>query len=337
MLNNYSIREVRRLVADGEYPEHHLWGMPLIDSCSGRKWRWTAKALYDWGWIRRLKLVALRGALVKAFGDPVQVFGAIRASRRSPTTVYSADQRSCVPYLVLKRLRLVRAPIVVLVHHPPAGAWQRWVLGAADRLLCLNDQTAGSLASVARAPAQVMHWGPETLSRVYELGNPSPVYDFFAAGKTNRSYRGLRDLAVQRGLSGLIFDGRSRTSIRDGVVTVESGSCSYPEILAEMARSRCVVIPLRDSSVMAGLTEVADAIALDLPIIASRSSAFPYDIEHVGVGLVYDGGDNNQLWSALDRVLAGELAGARALGDFYSASIFARELEQVFTEIERGL
>ena len=124
MMNNYSMRTARRLVAEGTYPAQHLWGYPGGSVPCFRPWALAERSLYDVDILGSRWFRNVRNGFVKFFGDPLQTVAALRAARRG-ALIYAADQRSAILVLLLKRLRLVNLRVAVLVHHPPRSAWER--------------------------------------------------------------------------------------------------------------------------------------------------------------------------------------------------------------------
>ncbi len=61
--------------------------------------------------------------------------------------------------------------------------------------------------------------------------------------------------------------------------------------MGDTAAASIVAVPVRDPNRLTGLTEVADALALAKPVIATRSPYFPIDIEAIGCGIWVEPGD----------------------------------------------
>ena len=334
LLNNYPMDEAARLVREGTYPGQHLWGCTQLPP----EWSWELppRAMLmrsqDSGLARRMK-----GLLWATVGDPVQCAWAWR-QRTDAAVVYAADQQSAAALGLLRRVRR-GVPVVVMVHNGPRRAWGWCWLRRVDALLVLSpamaDRVRGRLPD--GPPVHVLPWGPDLESPVYQVPKPdAPDLDFVAAGKTNRDYSVLRQVAADNALSGTIFGRGEIEHFERGKVRLARGSARYPEVMAAMARARFVVIPLRDSARLSGLTELADALALDVPVVVTRTELMPYDVERTGAGRWVDPGDGAGLLRALTEPLPTEATTARArLRASYNMGAFGAELGRVFAAAGR--
>lgn len=278
-LNNYSMTEALRLYRAGEYPGHHLWGYPLDgDQSDDLRWRLPSRSLFEIPAMKSGALKRVRSAILKLVGDPLQQFDVLRHVRRGDV-IYAADQRTGFLLAMFRSLRLFHTPMVVVVHHAPSTFIERKALSRIDSAIVLSRYVREQLPDGLRRRAVFGPWGPHVASLIYSNAKAEgrPPRDFISAGKTNRDGRTLRLAVASHGLSGWIFDEDGRTEFVDGaVVSTDRSRSSYADILGAMAAARVVVIPLADPETMAGLTEVADAIALDKPVVVTASPALPY-------------------------------------------------------------
>ncbi|TFD86126.1 hypothetical protein [Cryobacterium serini] len=310
-LNNYSMTAAAERVENGDYPGHHLWG--YNERRPEDTWV-IPPSLYDLNIGPRKYAPLVRRVLVRSMGDPrQQLFTLLRARRGD--TIYAADQRTALLLGIMKRLRLIQASYLVVVHHAPRFAWEKASLSGASHIFVLSARTlevlTGALTSPPAPPVTIAPWGPHLGSPLYRRNKKVSVdLDFIAAGKTNRDYANLREAAQIGKLSGIIYDGVGKSEYKDGVPTPTQGPFNYAEVVASMMRARCVVIPLLDLKVMAGLTEVADAIALDLPLIVSRSEAFPYDLEANETGCFIEHGSAEELLHLIRQAAQGAVPSA---------------------------
>lgn len=324
-LNNYAMDEALRLYGLGEYPGQHLWGYPLAEASDGdAMWVIPGWSLYRWALLDRGALKTLRNGVVKLVGDPLQqAYVALHAVPGD--VVYAADQRSGAILGLLRRARVFRRRLVVIVHHAPTRAWERACLGRVDAVMYLSEHVGERLERLLpQVPLRVLApWGAHAASRVYDLPAVSTDLDFVSAGKTNRDYALLKSVAAAESLSGVIFEDGRVTTYNRGVATASPCRASYQMVLEQMNKAACVVIPLRDPAVMAGLTEVADAVALGKPVIVTRSEAFPYDLEGTGAGIVVDADDASALREAIASAVAGKAGSARVLGKHFNMRAFS--------------
>jgi hypothetical protein len=267
-------------------------------------------------------LQRIRSAILRLVGDPLQQFDVLRHVEPGDV-IYAADQRSGLLLAALRSLRLLRTPIVVVVHHAPSTLAQRQALSRIDSVIVLSKYVQEQLPDALRRRAVFGPWGPHQDSAIYSSARVAgqPDRDFVSAGKTNRDGRTLRLAATSHKLSGCIFDGEGRTEYSHGrVVSTDSRLSSYREILEVVASARVVVIPLEDPDVMAGLTEVADAIALDKPVVVTASPAFPYPESMHGVERVSPH-DSSALGDAIRRAATSD--GTADLGRSFSYQAFS--------------
>lgn len=315
LLNNYDIRDAFERVDAGDLPSQHLWGA------------WESRERLSWqvpprNWVApRGRLGALRRRLLPFTGDLAQQWHVLRRARRGDV-VYAADQQSAALLAALRRLRLLRVPVIVMVHNGPRSAWTRWWMRGADALLALGTEIGARHELALRAPVQVMPWGPGLDSPVYAVDEPvdgTPL-DVVAAGKTNRDYGSLIDAIGRARLRAVIAGPDGVDHYADGSFVRRTPAAGYPELVAAMRRARWVAIPLEDPSRLSGLTEAADALALGVPMVVTRSVLFPY----VGDGVVVTAPHDAQ---ALAETIAAEAPAPPAtLAATWNMDRFADEL-----------
>ncbi|MEJ3404889.1 hypothetical protein WDJ51_09095 [Rathayibacter sp. YIM 133350] len=333
LLNNYSMRQALKRFQDGEYPGQHLWGYPKGGSRGDTEWV-LPTSIYDVSWMRKGVARAVRNAIVKLVGDPLQQLATWRSAEPGDV-VYAADQRSASLLGLAKSLKWFRRPLVVVVHHPPRNRWEHWCLGSADAVLYLTPSIQPRLGSSLPKirDFRFAPWGPALDSDVYTVTPPADAaYDFVSAGKTNRDYTPLRAAAELGGLSGVIYDGSSKTVFIDGAAHVTRGQYDYVEIIAAMKAARSVVIPICHGETMAGLTEVADAIALDKPVIVNRSTAFPYEIESTGAGRTLANLSVKLLVSTIHDARSQSIGGARTLASTFNMDAYCDVLDSALRD-----
>ncbi|SFB87767.1 Glycosyl transferases group 1 [Nocardioides terrae] len=296
LLNNYSTRQAMKRYIDGQYPGQHLWG--VVPEHTDLDWR-LLLGMYDVSTKSRIAR-RLRAAVLRCVGDPLQQASALRSDA---DVIVAADQWSGSLVGLLRRLHIVRRPYVAVVHHAPSSWWNVLCLKGADDVLVLSPAVGErTAAALARPLPVVLPWGPDLDWALYRTDR-SLEYDFVSAGKTNRDHATLRDAVVVGGLSGVIFDGRSRLEYLNGKLKArEDRPVEYPEIIDAMARARAVVVPLSNPRIMAGLTEMADAFALGVPVVATKSAMLPYEIDSPEVGVLVTPGSSDEIVAALRRI-----------------------------------
>ncbi|WP_129338029.1 glycosyltransferase [Cellulomonas endophytica] len=335
LLNNYSMRYALRKYERGIYPGQHLWGHPLHGSP-----RQTAWTIPRWSIAAHLTNAPpgaefLRKAVMRTLGD-VAAAAWVLLHLAEVDVVYAADGGSFAALAALRRLHLFPRPVVAIVHHVPTSRWQRWTLRGLDGCVFLSEHVRERCAAFlpAAQPQVTLPWGPDLHSRIYaETAPHAERVDFVSAGKTNRDYRALRAVARRDRLTGYIFEASTTTAFRDGEETRTEYSPPYPEIVARVKSAAAVVVPLRRGEVLAGMTEVADAIAADVPVVTTASVAFPYDLEAVRAGVVVPPGDEDALSEALARCRRGEAGTAKHLEPDYNMERFSTGLDAFLTSV----
>lgn len=334
LINSYRMKEAQRLVLAGNYPAQHLWGTWDLPS----EWQ-TAVTDLCLNHVGE-KVPALRWLLKhveRLLGDPVQAFWSISGRNRG-SVVYAANPKTGTLIAVMKRLRIIRIPYVVLVHSYPISAWARWCLGAADAILVFSETIKHRMVRDGFREEQlsVANWGPDRTWREYTRPRPRNSADFIAAGKTNRDYESLRALGEEGCLDGSILDGRENTRYSDGQVSITTGRLSYPAVMELMSVSRVVVIPLCDSSMLSGLTEVSDAIALGKPVVMTKNDWMPIDIEALGIGVWLDDLRPDSLQAAIERASHIPSEEVLLVAEWFNMRSFSNTLKGVLEDIWTG-
>ncbi|MEW9872762.1 hypothetical protein [Arthrobacter sp. HS15c] len=334
LINSYRMKEARRLVEAGTYPAQHLWG--TWDLPSAWHIAVTDLCLNHVGEKTRILQTFLKH-LERFVGDPVQALWAISGRNRG-SIVYAANPKTGTLIAVLKRLRLIRVPYVVLVHSYPISPWARWCLGAADAILVFSETIKRRMISDGFTEGQVTvaYWGPDRTWREYFQDTSTNVSDFISAGKTNRDYGTIRALGTEGVLDGNILDGHEVTHYRSGETTVTAGRPSYPEVMKLMAASRVVVIPLRDSSMLSGLTEVSDAIALGKPLVMTKNDWMPIDIEALGIGVWLHDRRPESVQAAIELASLIPSENVVRVADWFNMQSFSNTLNGVLEDLRTG-
>jgi glycosyltransferase involved in cell wall biosynthesis len=333
LMNNYSMRKALRQFEAGTYPGQHLWG--VIPKSSAIEWV-VPKGLFDLRVLSRRGLVRLRTLILRSIGDPFQQIAILSRTGRRANVIYAADQWSGALIGALARVGVVRRPYLVLVHHAPKSRWNRFCLRGASSALVLSAEVGRELQAhtfrsrsieIALAP-----WGPDLDWAGYQSPRTIPkALQFVSAGRTNRDHDALRAAVQEHRLSGVIFDGEAREDYVDGrLESSRPGSADYPEIVEAITRSSSVVIPLADPHVLSGLTEIADAAALGVPVIVTRSSLLPYDITGLSAGVVLERNSADEIGRAV-LAASSSRATSPALGERYNTVRFQEVLTSLAT------
>jgi hypothetical protein len=288
MINTYSMADVRDRVLAEEFPGQHLWGCRRLPyGWQLRVFRPTFGAL-----LRRLRIPhILLGKIQGLIGDPFQQAWALCHSF-SADVIWSPTQAAPALLGALRRLRILRTPLVVLLHSDARAAWTRWWLTGADHIVVFSPGVKQRLIDrgVEGRSMSILPWGPQPDSPLYaRYRDAEIVFDFVSIGKDNRDHNILHEAALLGKLSGVIADGRDTYWYVDGIRRADnSGQISYAHAIELLSAAKCCVVPILDTRRMTGLTELNDAIALGRPIAMTRNNLMPFDIEDAAVGCWLD-------------------------------------------------
>lgn len=92
-----------------------------------------------------------------------------------------------------------------------------------------------------------------------------------------------------------------------------SNGLLYGSLAKTVAAAQCVCICCLRTDYTVGLTTLVEALALGLPVIATKNPTFPFDVEAEGVGLSVAVGDADG-WARALRYMQAHPEEARAMG-----------------------
>lgn len=333
--NNYSMSGVRAAWSRGEFPAHHLWG---ADGLEAHGWPVTFVPCEP---TTRVGRAAQRAGYL--YGDPDQEARVWRLAREHPGSIcYSANSRTTRLLQAARAAHGWRTPICCVFHHRvPTGRLMRFLLHGIDAVICLNRQAERTLTADLGLPRERVAfapWGPD----LRFVGYNGPASDeglILSAGKTKRDLdtllAALRDLPMPA----RVYAMEERDGVPSNVELVlpdvepdgRRVQFEFSSVLSDLERASIVAIPLSETSKLAGLTELNDALALGKPVVMTRSDYLEVDIEAIGCGRWVDPGDRDGWRRALaelsaDRELRREMGAA---GRAYAEAQWNYEL---FTE-----
>jgi hypothetical protein len=331
LINSYRMKEARRLIQSQLYPAQHLWG--LWNLSNSWKSSVTDICLNYLGEKHRF-IAFIVGQVERLLGDPAQAIWALTGANRG-SLVYAANPKTGSLIGLLKRLGFVRVPYVVLVHSYPISRWAMWCLRPADAVLVFSDRIKQlmELDGVPTASITVVGWGPDLSWTQYDVRLDNVHADFIAAGKTNRDYAALRKLASSGRLDGHILDGTAAATFSNGRSTERAGRPSYPDVMALMASSQVVIIPLLDASMLSGLTEFSDALALGRPVVMTKNDWMPLDIEKLGIGVWLDSHDADSVHAAVRKAAGIPRERVLEVAHRFNMQTFSETLEKVLDHV----
>ena len=217
--------------------------------------------------------------------------------------IYSTGETWGVPVAVVGAFihrRNVRH--VIYVHRVFSATWQRF-LGttghwlAVDGWICSTQQQAQILRAAlgaTGAPIAVVSQGVDT--RFYDLSKAavpqSPCY-LLSVGIEMRDYDLLFDAVrsldidvVLKASSAWMVGGRSQLASIPPNVRVITERLSYVDLRDLYARAALVVVPLHETPQAAGITTILEAMAMNRPVVATRSAGLPDILVNGQTGVV---------------------------------------------------
>ncbi len=310
-LNDYPMHRAAALCAQGLYPAQHLWGVQDLHRHGHEVI--TIPDSTPWGAPSRWKFLGQQWQAWRGFASRADL-------------VYSACQYNVWALARLRRIGLLKVPLVTLVHHPLGGPLQGqgWVQGH-DALLFLGNrvlQDARQRFGVALPDASAIDWGPDLCFADAQPPADGPSVDVFSAGKTHRDFKVLHEAARGAGWTleyvGPVGDPAAQLSPAPNVTArfvAGNSNLSYPQMYARLKQARVVAVPMLDvPRHQAGLTSIVDGLAVGRPVVVTRNRWLGMDVEALGVGIFVDPGDVAGWRRAIDGLLADPLR-ASAMGE----------------------
>lgn len=335
-LNNYPMVKGLRQCQAGEYPAQHLWGMRDIG-----QYGFEVEYFPDRTWLgppERARFL-LQQAQAARLANGVDL-------------IYSACQHNVWLLARLRRLGMLRQPLVTMVHHPLRGVLQNGALvRGSDKLLFLSravEEDVKRRFSPAAGATVTLGWGPD-LGFADGIEAAGERVDVLSAGKTNRDFKTLVEALRGTPWSASIYCARanvSKVASPPGNVSIHTNETGhvlgYRELYQRSKRARVLAVPLAEVDALAGLTSVVDALALGKPLIMTKNRWLDFDPEAQGIGYTLEVGDVEGWRQALQRVLGDpELEArlgqkARALGEQMNTQTFAKNLAHQFESVLQG-
>ena len=287
------------------------------------------------------------------------VLCAVLKRRSRFEAIYATSFRGLELVIFLNALGLLRCPIYTWHHTAVTTAKSVWrelasrlfYRGIQGMFFFCQKHIDESLKSV-KAPAHklhLVHWGPDVpfYDGIMKSASSPQVPVFISTGKENRDIQTLMqafanlphrlDIYIAEECGGINYRRVIESQPKPDNINVHYTEGVIPHRLAQIvAECSCVVIPCLDFPYTVGLTTLVEALALGLPLITSRNTYFPMDIDREGIGITVPYG-NVQGWADAVEYIAGHPDEARQMGrrarllaeKVYNMEVFGRELAEV--------
>jgi hypothetical protein len=298
VVNDYSLLASWNDVRQGRSPAHFLYG---ADGLADAGFEVTLVS-EEWShWLAQID--GRLGRVRIPLGSIDRQAAALRFLGQADA-IYAPCQTQIQALTYLRALGLLRAPIVLLAHHPLI----RGRLGKAIRpLVRLMIRGVSAMPTLSRAVADEantlsparpiavpLRWGPD--ARFYPPAE-YPGQGILAAGRTGRDFVTFGRAANTAKVPATILTFRAGSdpelaSFGSNVtVTLAEKFIDYSETTRMFAASRALAIPMFQQEGLCGLTSLLDALGAGKPVIITRNSNLDLDVEKLGIGRWIDPGD----------------------------------------------
>ncbi len=213
----------------------------------------------------------------------------------------------------LRSFGLFRKPIVVLAHHPILKgkmeffrkAQLKWQTQGVDFMPSLSAVVSSEINRLSEGSSEVMPWGPDL--EFYKTSSEGGS-GCITAGRTNRDILTFGTAATAAKCEAKIICLQDQLSPEFAHFGKNVSTLAFPrtnwmpyrELIAHIAASSVVAIPLLEQPWLAGLSSLADALGAGKPIIMTRNRCIDLDIEKEKIGIWVDPGDVKGWTAALE-------------------------------------
>lgn len=355
VLNNYSLEVTRAEVSGGSKPSHHLYGIDYFEQHGYEVTLVSGDSFPGW---RRADRALRRVRFPIPLGDLAQQREALAVLRgRDDVIVYSPCQTQTQVLTYLRALRLLRAPIVNLAHHPICRRsgrlgflrrpFARMFVRGTDSFPSLSSAVAREINELAldATKSRLVRWGPEVGFYPQRRGSGNGV---IAAGRTGRDWKTFGSAASRTSCQATLvclehdkarYFAEFASNVR--VLTEPSDDyMDYPELIPRYEAARVLGIPLLRGESLSGLTSLVDALGMGMPVIMTRHPLIDLDVEAKDIGIWVEDGDVDGWATAIDyfeehpqRAREMGVRARRLADEDYNSLGFALEMHRVFLDV----
>jgi len=355
LMNTYSMEKAFRDWKAGITPSHHLWGKIELDQMGEIDMEILPHEKYMFlnkiGKFLRIEFLDQQIRTLLILGS----IDIIYAPNGSGTTKLLA---------LLKWLRLLSTPIVIVAHQPQFFApdtsrIKRWIAGLGmrqfDALVYLNEEMKKDNIRIYNIPIKhqkkfhTLDWGADT--KFYEeFSAPTPINETHFAISAGTTQRDI-DTVIEA-FKGINFPLKIFTTpqllpkvknIPENVKIYTEG-ITYKNLLQEYKMARVILVPMKISDTpnnTHGLTGLLDAMVMGKPIVITKNR-YLIDVEEEGIGFWANRYDPLHWREVLNSFIFDEekvsQMGYKAREIFhnkYNAKIFAEELQKIFLDVKK--
>ncbi len=347
--NNYDIGSIaQEWEAEGrDAPSQHLWGCPELQALG-----------------HQVTYLPYQGsAALKSLSQKTRVLGdldlqkRVLAQARDHDVIYCGHQPTVAALAPLRRLGLLRTPVVAVGYQSPRGTgrthriWAQSLVAGLDHLLCLSDAMQADLRALGVPDDRMgqIRWGVDLRHYQFDPDLPAGDPHFVAVGKSFRDFPAL--------IAGFPFD-RARLTVlgagktidapipdaAQGRLTIRSDWIDWREFTRILPGFHGMVLPIdmvssRGNNAI-GLTAVTEALAAGVPVLATDNPYIGIDLAGEGVGDWVAPGDP-AAWTAAITQICDDPAGATTMRraarqlaqDRINITAFAATLDQTLRAV----
>ena len=317
--------------------------------------------------------VGLPVACARQLWAPPAAALSLALARRCDLVHAHAGEDVAVLPIAMAAARAGRVPLVVTLHMSSAhtaparsrgrrlaqrlgAAAERRAASLADAILVLTERTRARLvnAGVDSRRVRVVPSGVPSQTFTGPMADPLPSLahpraDFVGRLCEQKDPRTVLESAARLRSAAsfvLVGDGPHRRAVERRIVelglagrVVVTGFVSRAEVAAHLAHAQVMVLPSRYEELG---TAIVEAMALGVPVVASRVGGIPEVVEHGRTGLLVPPGDAGALARAVDSLLA-DASGRRAMARAarqrapgYAWDALAPRVLEVYADAARG-
>jgi glycosyltransferase involved in cell wall biosynthesis len=321
ILNNYSITKVRKEIAEGLKPSNHLYGVIELENAG-----------YE-----LIILDPIKKGFWFSFGNilaklPLCNIGDLNIQIRALLIykkydiVYGLSQDVTILLGFLSYLTLFRKPIIAIGHHPFLnGKLKRLRLFSLYFSLrghkffpALSSVVANQINLIAcKNISNYIPWGPDIkyydnqLRKHFNNDHTEKNFDFVCIGRTGRDFITFVHAVSQTQFSALVYcpiiykEYFQKLGIKNVSLhfLYEEEPLTYPDIIQLYSMCKVIAIPTNSTNSLVGLTSIADATALGMPILITINSFLELDVEKESIGYLVNINDVNDWKLKMNQII----------------------------------